>query len=381
MRASARLWQTLAPAGSATATAFCRMVSVRAKQLIKRFGDTTVLRGVDLDIPDGEFAVLVGPSGCGKSTLRRLLAVLERVSEGSIHFGEREVTSLEPRERDIAMVFQSYALYPHMSARRNLEFGLRLRKTDAATMTARVEEVAKMLDIAHLLDRLPRALSGGQRQRVAMGRAIVRRPALFLFDEPLSNLDPALRAQVRVDIRKLHDELGVTSVYVTHDQVEAMTLADVLYVLEGGEVQQSGRPIDIYREPVNCFVAKFLGSPAMNMQTLELRRDGARWLAGALPVVAATEFEGLEDGRRVFVGIRPHDLRLVPPGDEADLSLRAEVVETLGPELTVHGVLDSGEPFVAVLPADHPVARGDSLTLKIERMHLFDADTESTLRC
>ena len=366
------------------------MVSVQAKQLIKRFGETTVLSGVDLDIPDGEFAVLVGPSGCGKSTLLRLLAGLERVSSGTVHFGEREVTTLEPRERDIAMVFQSYALYPHMSVRKNLEFGLRLRKTELATMTARVEEVARMLDISHLLDRLPRALSGGQRQRVAMGRAIVRRPALFLFDEPLSNLDPALRAQVSVEIRKLHDQLGVTSVYVTHDQVEAMTLADVLYVLEGGEVQQRGRPIDIYREPTNCFVAGFLGSPAMNLSEVELRQEspGDPWFAGSVPVAAPQSFTGLEAGRRVFAGVRPHDLALVEPG-QADLELHVEVVETLGPELTVHGTLRSAagseQPYVAVISSEqgiaHAVARGDTLPLKVEHLHLFDADTKQTLRC
>jgi ABC-type sugar transport system ATPase subunit len=361
------------------------MVSVRAQHLIKRFGATTVLRGVDLEIADGEFAVLVGPSGCGKSTLLRLLAGLEQVSEGTIHFGEREVTGLEPRERDIAMVFQSYALYPHMSVRRNLEFGLRLRKTDAATMQRRVEEVAKMLDIAHLLDRLPKALSGGQRQRVAMGRAIVRRPALFLFDEPLSNLDPALRAQVRVDIRRLHDEFGVTSVYVTHDQVEAMTLADVLYVLEGGEVQQRGRPIDIYRAPANRFVAQFLGSPAMNVYERALAQRESAWRAGEFPLIGADEFAGLEPGREVFVGVRPHDLALTLAEAEADLRLAVEVVETLGPELTVHGTLvcEAGpaQALVAVLPADHPVRRGDLLPLRIERMHLFDRATQRSLRC
>ncbi len=357
------------------------MVSVQAKQVIKRFGATTVLRGVDLDIADGSFAVLVGPSGCGKSTLLRLLAGLEQVSEGTIEFGDKDVTHLEPRDRDIAMVFQSYALYPHMSVRRNLEFGLRLRRTDAATMNARVEEVAKMLDIGHLLDRLPRALSGGQRQRVAMGRAIVRRPALFLFDEPLSNLDPALRAQVRVDIRKLHDEFGVTSVYVTHDQVEAMTLADVLYVLEGGEVQQRGRPIDVYRAPANRFVARFLGSPAMNISEATLAARDGGWAVGDIRVVDAAEFRGLESGRELFVGVRPHDLTLA--GERApDLRLAVEVVETLGPELTVHGTLaGSGQPFVAVLPADHPVRRGDTLALCVERMHLFDRESERSLRC
>jgi ABC-type sugar transport system ATPase subunit len=362
------------------------MVSVSAKQIIKRFGETPVLRGVDLDIPDGTFSVLVGPSGCGKSTLLRLLAGLERVTSGSIWFGDRDVTNLEPRERDIAMVFQSYALYPHMSVRKNLEFGLRLRKTAAATMAARVDEVAKMLDIAHLLDRLPRALSGGQRQRVAMGRAIVRRPALFLFDEPLSNLDPSLRSQVRVDIRKLHDEFGVTSVYVTHDQVEAMTLADVLFVLQGGEVQQRGRPIDVYREPSNRFVATFLGSPAMNIGTVTLRRNLDLWRAGALGIAQPDRFAGLAPNRRVLVGVRPHDVTLVDPGDpeRADLRLRATVVETLGPELTVHGELiddaSFGSSFVAVLPAEHPVQRGDVLGLAVGRVHLFDLETERSLR-
>lgn len=361
------------------------MVSVSAKQIIKRFGDTPVLRGVDLEIPDGTFCVLVGPSGCGKSTLLRLLAGLERVTAGSIRFGERDVTNLEPRERDIAMVFQSYALYPHMSVRKNLEFGLRLRKTEAATMAARVEEVAKMLDIAHLLDRLPRALSGGQRQRVAMGRAIVRRPALFLFDEPLSNLDPSLRSQVRVDIRKLHDEFGVTSVYVTHDQVEAMTLADVLFVLQGGEVQQRGRPIDVYREPSNRFVATFLGSPAMNIGTVTLARDGDLWRAGALPIAEPDRFAGLAPDRRVLVGVRPHDVSLLDANSHlVDLRLRASVVETLGPELTVHGELvddaSFGRSFVAVLPAEHPVQRGDVLGLAVNRLHLFDLDTERSLR-
>ncbi|NVB37680.1 sn-glycerol-3-phosphate ABC transporter ATP-binding protein UgpC [Pseudenhygromyxa sp. WMMC2535] len=358
------------------------MVSVRGKQIVKRFGETTVLRGIDLDIAAGQFAVLVGPSGCGKSTLLRLLAGLERVSSGTIHFGEREVTELEPRERDIAMVFQSYALYPHMSVRKNLEFGLRLRKTDAATITTRVEEVARMLDIHHLLDRLPRALSGGQRQRVAMGRAIVRRPALFLFDEPLSNLDPALRTQVRVDIRKQHDELEATSIYVTHDQVEAMTLADVLFVLEGGEVQQRGAPIDIYRAPVNCFVAKFLGSPAMNLVPTTLHRAGSSWRAGAVEIREPGPFSGLAEDKAVILGLRPHDLELAPAG-EGELTLEVEVVETLGPELTIHGVLTGDaerRPFIAALPAEHRVARGDTLPLRVERLHLFDAETERSLR-
>jgi ABC-type sugar transport system ATPase subunit len=230
-----------------------------------------------------------------------------------------------------------------------------------------------------LLERYPRQLSGGQRQRVAMGRAIVRDPQVFLFDEPLSNLDPALRAQVRVDIRKLHDELGVTSVYVTHDQVEAMTLADVLYVLEGGEVQQHGPPIEIYRNPANRFVARFLGSPAMNVQEAKLERRDGQWFAGELAIVGASEFAGLEPGREVLVGVRPHDVAVTT---DPALRLAVEVVETLGPELTVHGrLVPSGQAFIAVLPADHPVRRGDTLPLRIDRMHLFDRTTERSLRC
>ncbi len=357
------------------------MVGVRIDKLVKRFGDTQVLRGVDLDIPDGAFAVLVGPSGCGKSTLLRLIAGLDRASSGSIRFGEREVTELEPRERDIAMVFQSYALYPHMSVRANLEFGLRLRKTDAAVMQARVDEVAKMLDIGHLLARLPRDLSGGQRQRVAMGRAIVRRPALFLFDEPLSNLDPALRTQVRVDIRKQHDQLGATSIYVTHDQVEAMTLADRLFVLQAGQVQQSGQPIEVYRAPINCFVAGFLGSPAMNLLDRELSQSDAGWSAGELAIREPQAFTQLAPGREVVVGVRPHDTS-VCSDEHADLRLHVDVVETLGPELTVHGELQTapGRAFIAALPSEHAVRRGDVIPLRVDRLHLFDRQTTRSLR-
>ncbi|HFE47435.1 MAG TPA: ATP-binding cassette domain-containing protein, partial [Nannocystis exedens] len=240
------------------------MVAVTVSEVRKNFGTTEVLKGINVHVADGDFAVLVGPSGCGKSTLLRILSGLEEVTSGTLTFGGREVTHLQPRDRDIAMVFQSYALYPHLSVRDNLAFGLKLRKTAAATIKSRVDEVAEMLGLGPLLDRLPKALSGGQRQRVAMGRAIVRRPALFLFDEPLSNLDAALRAQVRVEIRRLHDKLSATSVYVTHDQVEAMTLADVMFVLNGGVVEQSGRPLEVYDSPATRFVAGFLGSPAMN---------------------------------------------------------------------------------------------------------------------
>src|SRR5262245_9741883 len=272
------------------------MASVTVTALRKRFGSTEVLRGVDIEIPQGSFAVLVGPSGCGKSTLLRLLAGLEEADSGSIRFGEKDVTKLEPRDRDIAMVFQSYALYPHLTFRENLAFGLRLRKAPPAEIDRRVQEASEMLGLSALLDRLPRALSGGQRQRVAMGRAIVRRPSLFLFDEPLSNLDAALRSQVRVDIRKLHDRLNATSIYVTHDQVEAMTLADVLFVINRGAVEQCGAPLDVYARPATRFVAGFLGSPTMNFVDVTLEQSGEQWLAtgaGGLSVpVDAARFGG-----------------------------------------------------------------------------------------
>ncbi|HEY8074935.1 MAG TPA: ATP-binding cassette domain-containing protein, partial [Labilithrix sp.] len=231
------------------------------KGIHKAFGTTKILRGVDLEIPEGSFAVLVGPSGCGKSTLLRLVAGLETADEGTITLAGRDVTSLPPRDRDVAMVFQSYALYPHLTVRDNLAFGLELRGTEKSEIEKRIREASAMLGLEPLLDRLPKQLSGGQRQRVAMGRAIVRRPNIFLFDEPLSNLDAALRAEVRVDIRRLHDRLKATTLYVTHDQVEAMTLADTLWVLNGGLVEQKGPPLEVYEKPRTKFVATFLGSP------------------------------------------------------------------------------------------------------------------------
>lgn len=357
------------------------MVAVTARQVTKSFGATHVLRGVDVHVPDGGFAVLVGPSGCGKSTLLRLLAGLEEASSGQILFGERDVTRLEPRERDVAMVFQSYALYPHLSVRDNLAFGLKLRGTDPQTIAARVEEVGAMLGLGPLLDRLPKALSGGQRQRVAMGRAIVRRPQLFLFDEPLSNLDAALRAQVRVDIRKLHDQLGATSVYVTHDQVEAMTLADQMFVLNRGVVEQVGAPREVYERPRTRFVAGFLGSPAMNFFTARVD-EGGRTLAlegdARLPIPDPESFAGLQPGRRVTVGVRPHDLALRPGAP--DLTLRVDLVELLGPELQVHGQL-AGAPMTVCAETSTGVRRGDALPLQLRQLHLFDLDTGESLRC
>ena len=364
------------------------MVAVTAQSIRKAFGETKVLRGVDLDVPDGAFCVLVGPSGCGKSTLLRILAGLEQVDRGTIAFGGRDVTHLEPRDRSIAMVFQSYALYPHMTVRQNLEFGLRMHKVDAATRERRVQEAARMLDIEHLLDRQPRALSGGQRQRVAMGRAIVRRPDLFLFDEPLSNLDPELRNQVRVEMRKRHQELGTTSVYVTHDQVEAMTLADVLYVLNDGQVQQSGAPDAIYREPSNMFVAKFLGSPRMNFIRGRLAHGDGGWQVyprggrrGVRVRWPESKLSKLEDGQDVMVGVRPHELT-VCDSEVADLRLDVDVVEMLGPEVLVHGRRpEASDPLAMSLTTSTIPRAGERVYARIGQMHLFDTDSQRSLRC
>ncbi len=355
------------------------MVAVTLRGIGKRFGATQVLDGIDASFENGAFVVLVGKSGCGKSTLLRVIAGLEEVSAGTVEFGARDVTTLPPRDRDVAMVFQSYALYPHMTVRKNLAFGLELRHVDAHEIERRVAEVAKVLEIDHLLDRHPRALSGGQRQRVAMGRAIVRRPALFLFDEPLSNLDPSLRNHVRVDIRRLHDELAATSIYVTHDQVEAMTLADVLVVLDGGRIQQTGRPLDVYRRPANRFVAGFLGAPAMNMLPATVAADARAVVLRDGTIIAVPELEsfgGLVPGREVDLGIRPHDLRVESTGA---LALTVELCETLGPSINLHGSI-SGAPFVAVIDGDAAPARGTTLRLTATVAHLFDRDSGVSLR-
>jgi sn-glycerol 3-phosphate transport system ATP-binding protein/multiple sugar transport system ATP-binding protein len=345
---------------------------VRIRGVEKRFGETRVLRSVDLDVPDGGFAVLVGPSGCGKSTLLRIIAGLEETDAGTIRFGEREVTKLTPRERDIAMVFQSYALYPHLTVRENLAFGLELRKTDKSEIARRIEEASEMLGLEPLLARYPRQLSGGQRQRVAMGRAIVRRPKLFLFDEPLSNLDAALRSQVRVDIRKLHDRLGATSVYVTHDQVEAMTLADQLFVLNQGRVEQSGPPLEVYSKPATRFVAAFLGSPAMNFLDAEIVSRGGKWFASAKGL--DLEVNQTRPGK-VVVGIRAHD---VSPG--TGLEAEVDVVEALGTESFAH-CLVGGVPFVARLAGSERPAKNErlSLTAPKEHVHLFDPESGESL--
>ena len=355
-----------------------------ARGVHKSFGKTHVLRGVDLTVPEGGFAVLVGSSGCGKSTLLRSLAGLETVDAGTITLAGRDVTTLPPRERDVAMVFQSYALYPHLSVRENLAFGLKLRGTSPSEIDSRVREVSQMLGLGALLDRLPKQLSGGQRQRVAMGRAIARRPTMFLFDEPLSNLDAALRAEVRVDIRRLHDRLGATTVYVTHDQVEAMTLADTLWVMNQGQVEQSGPPMEVYEKPKTRFVATFLGSPAMNLLEGKLaERDGALVAVGediTVPVDPARFGNTLAAGRAMTIGVRPHDLVVHREGMTRVAEIVVDVVEALGFETYVHGWARQAGPTI-VVRLDGVVRVGEKLPLAIDpsKVHLFDAETGRAL--
>lgn len=370
------------PLPSATAEEPARSCHVRAVE--KSFGGQAILKGVELDIPQGTFAVLVGPSGCGKSTLLRLIAGLEEVDKGTITIGDRDVTRLAPRDRDVAMVFQSYALYPHLTVRDNLAFGLKLRGAPPAEIAKSIGEASTILGLETLLDRLPKQLSGGQRQRVAMGRAIVRRPSLFLFDEPLSNLDAALRAEVRVDIRRLHDRLGATTIYVTHDQVEAMTLADKLWVMNGGVVEQAGAPLEVYEHPRTRFVATFLGSPHMNMVDAKLKNEGGRLFAvggGLRCAVPSARFDAASDGLEVCLGIRPHDLGRT--GD-AVAAMRVEVIEALGSEAFVHGKVDGADTRLVarIEPEEAKKLRaGTTISVGVDpaRIHLFDRASGVTL--
>ena len=365
-----------------------RAIRCAVRGVTKAFGATPILRGVDVEIEEGTFAVLVGSSGCGKSTLLRLVAGLEEADSGSLWLAGKDVTRLPPRDRDVAMVFQSYALYPHLSVKDNLAFGLKLRGAGESEIAARIKEASAMLGLDALLDRLPKQLSGGQRQRVAMGRAIVRRPTIFLFDEPLSNLDAALRAEVRVEIRRLHDRLGATTLYVTHDQVEAMTLADTLWVMNKGLVEQKGAPLEVYERPRSKFVATFLGSPQMNLVDGALAAEGGSFVAegGGVRVRVDDERFGaaLRDGRKVAIGVRPHDLVPAKDGAKPACSLNVENVEALGFEAFAHGwVRASGPRFVARLDAAEArrVRAGDTLPLAVDpcKVHLFDPETGRSL--
>ena len=345
------------------------MAGIRLNGVRKLYpGQVEAIKGVSLDIADGELVVLVGPSGCGKSTLLRMIAGLESISEGEIFIGERLVNDLEPAERDIAMVFQNYALYPHMTVRQNLAYGLKNRNTPKDEIERRIGEAADALEITPYLDRKPRQLSGGQRQRVAMGRAIVREPAAFLFDEPLSNLDAKLRTQMRVEIKRLQRSLSTTSVYVTHDQMEAMTLADRLVVLNAGRIEQVGTPIELYERPATTFVATFIGSPSMNLL------DGLQQ-ADAGIVLAP---ESGPAGRVATVGVRPEDLAIVEGENRGHaLSIRAtvEAIELVGAESYVHARTDAGIPILFRVQGRTQLPIGSSVTVGADAaaLHLFDS--------
>jgi sn-glycerol 3-phosphate transport system ATP-binding protein len=338
-------------------------------------GGVAVIHGIDMEVRDGEFVVIVGPSGCGKSTLMRMVAGLESVTDGEIAIGERVVNTLEPAERDIAMVFQNYALYPHMSVFDNMAYGLKIRRMDKAEIRRRVDDAARILELDQLLDRRPRQLSGGQRQRVAMGRAIVREPAVFLFDEPLSNLDAKLRVQMRLEIQKLHQRLKTTSLYVTHDQVEAMTLAHRMIVMNQGVPEQIGTPAEVFERPATIFVAGFIGSPPMNLLRVELDAEG-RALGpdgAALPVRAPAAAAGA----RLILGLRPEHLRLNTPG----LQAQVEMVEVLGSEQLIHARWGDQGLVLRCAVAEtrgQPLALGDTVTFGPDGQHpahWFDADT------
>ncbi|MDO9707638.1 ABC transporter ATP-binding protein [Paracraurococcus lichenis] len=343
------------------------MASVTIRNVRKAFGPVEVLHGVSVDIADGEFVVLVGPSGCGKSTLLRMLAGLENITSGEISIGGRVVNTVPPKDRDIAMVFQNYALYPHMTVRQNMAFSMKLAKAPKEAMEAEVRRAAGILGLEPYLDRFPRQLSGGQRQRVAMGRAIVRHPQVFLFDEPLSNLDAKLRVQMRAEIKELHQRLKVTTVYVTHDQIEAMTMADKIVVMNGGHVEQAGPPLELYDRPANLFVAGFIGSPAMNL--LKGRPANGGFEAeggGVLPLPAAA------NGKAGVYGIRPEHFRLDPNG----LPAKVQLVEPTGSETQV--ILRLGEtPITCAFRERITAGPGDTLGIAPDMglVHLFDAGT------
>ncbi len=355
------------------------MASVTIQGVRKKFGDAAILHGLDIDIADGSFTVLVGPSGCGKSTLLRMIAGLEEVTGGEIRIGARRVNDVPPKERDIAMVFQNYALYPHMTVRDNMAFALKLARKDRATIERKVAAAADILALDGLLDRYPRQLSGGQRQRVAMGRAIVRDPQVFLFDEPLSNLDAKLRVAMRSEIKELHQRLGTTSIYVTHDQIEAMTMGDTIVVMRDGRIEQTGNPLELYDEPANIFVAGFIGSPAMNFLPGTLRREGTQASVELRDGtrVGAPQPSGGIDGQPVVLGVRPEHLRLV---DTGGILARVVVVEPTGAETLV--LCRQGDTeFAAVFRERHAFAPGTTLQLQpdLQRAHLFHADTGQRL--
>jgi multiple sugar transport system ATP-binding protein len=350
------------------------MASVDVRGVHKAYGSTKVIHGVDITIKDGEFVILVGPSGCGKSTLLRMIAGLENITGGEVLIGDRVVNNVPPKERDIAMVFQNYALYPHMTVADNMAFSLKLRNAPKSEITERVDKAAKILNLDKLLDRYPRQLSGGQRQRVAMGRAIVRDPQVFLFDEPLSNLDAKLRVSMRSEIKALHQRLKTTTIYVTHDQIEAMTMADKIVVMHDGIVEQMGAPLDLYDRPQNLFVAGFIGSPAMNFVKGAMGKTGVKDGNGNVWAIGATPAGSM--GKIVTLGIRPEHIRLDPKGVKATV----QVVEPMGSETQV--IVDvAGQTLTCVFRERISAKPGETITISPDKTvtHLFDGESGKRL--
>ena len=353
------------------------MATVSFRKISKSYDDSPIIEALSLDIRDGQFVVLVGPSGCGKSTLLRMVAGLEPITGGDLVIGGARANDLPPQRRNVSMVFQSYALYPHMTARQNIAYGPKVRRETPAAIAAKVENAAKILNLMPYLDHYPRQLSGGQRQRVAMGRAIVREPAVFLFDEPLSNLDAKLRVQMRAEIKSLHARLGTTILYVTHDQVEAMTMADLIVVMNAGRIEQAGSPIELYDRPANLFVAGFLGSPAMSFLPADVDASdphAVRTADGAtlrLPTPA-------RPGSAVVLGLRPESLRVTTHAP--DLTLAVDLVEPTGAETHLHGLVGR-ERVVAVVPGRFPAKPGDEVGLEVDAgaLHVFDAASQARL--
>ncbi len=348
------------------------MATVTLKQIKKSYGSLQVVHGIDLDVADGEFIVLLGPSGCGKSTVLRMIAGLEDVTGGAIEIGARDVTSMRAKDRGVAMVFQNYALYPHKTVRENMAFGLKLAKVPKDEITRKVGEIADILELGPLLDRKPGQLSGGQRQRVAMGRAMVRTPDVFLFDEPLSNLDAKLRAHMRIELRQLHQQLKTTTVYVTHDQVEAMTLADRIVIMRDGHIEQIGSPREVFRRPNSVFVASFIGSPSMNLLAMNVN-DAGLLTAGGMTLTPPSD-RPLQPGQAVMVGIRPNDISICKDeGTEAEVA----VVELLGSN-AVLALKAGGLNLIAEVDGATMIAPGDALriTAAADALHVFDAESE-----
>jgi len=367
------------------------MADLQLKNIYKRYpGGVTAVSDFSIDIADKEFIILVGPSGCGKSTTLRMIAGLEEISDGELHIGGQLVNDIAPKDRDIAMVFQNYALYPHMTVYDNMAFGLKLRKMPKEEIKRRVDEAARILDISHLLDRKPKALSGGQRQRVALGRAIVREPKVFLLDEPLSNLDAKLRAQIRTELAKLHKKLQTTFIYVTHDQVEAMTMGTRIVVMKDGFVQQIDTPQNLYNKPSNLFVAGFMGSPQMNFITATLAKKGEDYSLDfgshsiKLPAAKVTEELKGYEGKEVVMGIRPEDIHdqevYLTSMPEGIVNADVEVVEMMGAETYVYFVVD-GNNATARVKSSSTIQSGDSVKLvfDVNKIHIFDKETEKTI--